>query len=217
MYGRWSFCPASACRISGAGDVDRDREADAAGILGNRRVDPDHGAGGVQEWPAAVARVDRGVGLDQVVERASVGLDLAADRGHDAARHAVRERPERASDRDDQLADLERVRVAHRGRRQPGRVDLHDRQIGQRVDPVDRAVVLGPVLQLDAEGVRAGDDVPVGEDPAVRVEDDPGADALGLGRVDAVGIDALGRDPDDRRAGRGGHVDDADDSSSASG
>ena len=51
----------------------------------------------------------------------------------------VGERAERAADRDDQLADLERVRVADRGGRQAGRVDLDDREVGQRVDAVDRA------------------------------------------------------------------------------
>ena len=45
---------------------------------------------------------------------AALGLDRPALGRHDPARDGVRERPERAADRDDELADLEPVRVADR-------------------------------------------------------------------------------------------------------
>ena len=59
-------------------------------------------------------------------------------------------------------------------------VDLDDGEVGQRVDAVDRAGEDAAVLELDVELVAALDDVVVGEDPAVAVVDDAGADA-GLG------------------------------------
>ena len=63
--------------------------------------------------------------------------------------------PERRADRDRELADLDVRGLADRGRRQPGRVDLHDREVGEGVDAVDRARELATVLELD--GQRRGD------------------------------------------------------------
>ena len=48
--------------------VDRHREADVAGARADRRVDADHLAARVDQRAAAVAEIDRGVGLDVVVE-----------------------------------------------------------------------------------------------------------------------------------------------------
>ena len=61
----------------------------------------------------------------------------------------VRVGAQRAADGDRQLADLERRRVAERRRRQAGRLDLDDGQVGERVDAVDRAVEVASVLELD--------------------------------------------------------------------
>ena len=66
MYGRASGWPASAWRHERLGDVDRDREADAGRVAGDRGVDADDRAVGVEQRAAAVAGVDRGVGLDEV-------------------------------------------------------------------------------------------------------------------------------------------------------
>ena len=116
--------------------------------------------------------------------------------------------PERAADGDDQLADLERIGFADRGGRQVGRIDLDDGQVGQRVDAVDRAREDAPVLELDVELLAALDDVLVGQDPAVAVEDDAGADA-GLGdHPEVARVRGPGDgDPDDRRADLGGDGD----------
>ena len=51
-----------------AGDVDRDGEADALAAAGDGGVDADDLAARVEQRAAAVAGVDRGVGLDEVVE-----------------------------------------------------------------------------------------------------------------------------------------------------
>ena len=122
------------------GDVDRDGEADAVAVRGDGGVDADDIAAGVEQRPARVARVDRRVGLDEVGQRlVVVGRDRAALGRHDAAGDRVRIGAQRAADRDDQLADLERVGLADRGRRQARGVDLDDREVGQGVDAVDGA------------------------------------------------------------------------------
>src|SRR6202034_3432110 len=62
----------------------------------------------VEQRPAGVARVDRGVGLDRAGDRVLVrGLDAAADGADDALGGRLGQ-AERAADRDDRIADLGR-------------------------------------------------------------------------------------------------------------
>ena len=71
------------------------------------RVDADHAAGGVEQRAARVARVDRGVGLDDAVDLEAVGrLDRALGGRHDAGGQRALE-PERVADRDRRVADLD--------------------------------------------------------------------------------------------------------------
>ena len=68
-------------------------------------------AAGVEQRAAGVARVDRSVGLDHLVDREAVRrLDLALEAGHDACRRRAVE-PERVADRDRGVADLDVTRV----------------------------------------------------------------------------------------------------------
>ena len=86
---------------------------------------------GVHERTARVARADGGVGLDQPLQRAVLGVDRAVQRGDDALgdRRAAFER-ERVADRDDLVADR------HVGRRPERRGD----ESGRVVDPQEREV-----------------------------------------------------------------------------
>src|SRR5262249_30711192 len=69
-------------------DVDRDGEADAgagAGWREDRGVDADEAAGGVEQRPTGIARIDGGVGLDHVGDLAAVlGRPPALQRADDA-------------------------------------------------------------------------------------------------------------------------------------
>ena len=100
--------------------IDGDGEADVLGLPGDRGVDADDVALEVEQRAAGVARVDRGVGLQEVGEVLAVGLGEAAVLGrHDAGRHR---RPagevEGVADGDDLVAHLEGIGVAQRkGRR----------------------------------------------------------------------------------------------------
>jgi hypothetical protein len=90
--------------------LDRDGEADtlvAAALALDLGVDPDHLAGTVDQRAARVPGVDGSVGLDHVADREAVGrLDLALERGDDAARHRAVKR-EGVADRDHGIADLD--------------------------------------------------------------------------------------------------------------
>ena len=76
-----------------AGDVDRDREADALGVAGGGGVDADDLSARIEQRAAAVAGVDRGVGLDEVAQDvAGLDRDGAAKRRDDPAGDRVGER-----------------------------------------------------------------------------------------------------------------------------
>ena len=97
------------------GDVDGHREADthvAAGRPDDRGIDADQLAVQVHERASRVARIDRGVGLDEVL----VALDVdpaAPERAHDPGGDGLAE-PEGVADGDDEIADLEYVAVSER-------------------------------------------------------------------------------------------------------
>ena len=103
-------------RVDPLGHVDGDGEADAdiaAGAREDRAVDADDLARHVDERAARVARVDGGVGLEEVVEGALADrAPLGAD---DARRHRLLEAEGRA-DGQHPVADLDLVGVAEGGR-----------------------------------------------------------------------------------------------------
>ena len=88
---------------------------------------PDDAAAPVDERAAGVARVERRVGLDHVVDdahrAARAGRQRAAERGDDAGGHRAGEAV-RVADRDDELADAQR---APRRRAAPGRAPARRR------------------------------------------------------------------------------------------
>src|SRR6266513_3063252 len=72
--------------------VHRDREADALGRQDDGGVDADHVAARVEQWAARVPRIQRGVGLDHVVDQApGDGSERAAQGADDAGRHGALE------------------------------------------------------------------------------------------------------------------------------
>ena len=150
-HGRASGWPADAWASSGRAMLIGIGEVDALALAGARGVDADDLAARVEQRAAAVAGVDRRVGLDEVGEHAALDRDAPADRRDDAARHRVGERAERAADGDRLLADLDGRRVADRCGRQAAGVDLDDREVGERVDAVDGCVERAAVLEVDGQ------------------------------------------------------------------
>ena len=88
----------------------------------------------IQQRPARIAGIDRGVGLDHVRDlAAAAGRQPALERADDAAGQRLVE-PERVADRKRRLADLEFARTAQRHRRG---------QLAGVPDPQHREVVVG--------------------------------------------------------------------------
>ena len=83
-------------------------------------------------------------------------------------------KPERAADRDDGVADDESAGVAERKREQlgHGRIDLQDREICRGIGADHMCGEALAVPELDGKGAGTFDDVRVGHDVAVTVEDE---------------------------------------------
>ena len=123
-------------RVDPLGHVDGNGEADAdiaARAREDGAVDPDHFARHIDEGSARVARVDGGVGLQEVVEgtladRAPLGAD-------DAGCHRLLEAEGRA-DGQHPVADLHLVGVAERGRGEgSAALETQHGEIRSLVDP----------------------------------------------------------------------------------
>ena len=157
-----------------SGDVDRDGEADALAVAGDRGVDADDLAARVEQRAAAVAGVDRRVGLDEVGR--GWPLSTAMLRPSAEMMPLVTESVNWPSGLPMAIACwptwmVDESPIGAVGR--PVCVDLDDREVGEGVDAVDRGVERAAVLERDRQLRRvARDDVVVGEDQAVRVEDD---------------------------------------------
>ena len=143
----------------------------------------------VEQRAARVARVDRRVGLQEIVVAARVERHVllrAALGADDAGAHRVRE-AERIADRDDPVAHVDRVRVAEGQRAQVLRVDAHDGDVRLRVGADDLAGELALVGELDLDRVGPLDDVVVREDDAALVDDEARAQPLHLAAAAAGG------------------------------
>ena len=155
--------------------VDRQGEADPLGPGPDGDVDADQLAVDVDQRPARVARVDAGVGLDQVAVDLLVGeghvpLQGADDPDGDGVLVA-----EGVADRDDVLADHQVGRRADRDRGQGAAgVDLEHRQVHRLVLLDHPGRVARAVGEVDLDPLDLVDDVLVRQDVAPAVDDHPG-------------------------------------------
>src|SRR5205807_113484 len=94
------------------GHVDRDGEAEPLGRPDDGRVDADHLTAAVHQRTAGIARVEGGIGLDDVIDEMA---GYAAQRPAEGADHAGRDggiETEWTADGDDELADADLAGVA---------------------------------------------------------------------------------------------------------
>jgi len=159
-------------QIGGDGEADADI---AAGLAEDRRVDADHFAAHVDQRAAGITRIDRGVGLNEIV--IGPGADLTPLRADDARRHRVIE-AEGIADGHDPFADLEPVGVTEADHGEiVSRVDLDHGDIGLLIAANHFGVVALSVRQGHGDFLRAVDDVAIGENRAVAIDDESRADA----------------------------------------
>src|SRR5690348_5839541 len=162
------------------GEIGRDREsqprARARGRI-DHRVDADELPREVHQRAARVARIDRGVGLDVVLD-AALPQVLALQPGNDARGRGLAE-AERVADRHHEIADAQFRGIGQRQRDEIGRVDLDHRKVGLRVGADHFRLVRLAVGERHLDVVGALDHVVVGEDVAFgRVDDHARAERL---------------------------------------
>src|SRR5215211_6721228 len=174
------------------GQVDRDGEADADVAVGgvgaglDGVVDADDATPAVGEHAARVARVDGGVGLDDLA-----AVEVPVGGADDAGGHGLVE-PEGAADGDRELPDLEGVAQGEGRHGQAGAVDLDHGHVVELVGAEDLAGQPGAVVEPDLDLVGALDDVGGGHDEAVLVVDEAGAEAAAAADLDNGGEQGLG-------------------------
>jgi hypothetical protein len=148
-------------------------KTDALGRLDNGGVDADHLGSTIDQRPAAVARVESGIGLNHVVHEV---MGDAAQSPAQSAHNTCGDRglkTEGTADRHHQLADAERRRVAEARERQTGRLSLDDGQIGPGVSADHPALQLPAVLEAYPNALIPVNDVMVRQEKTVRREEDP--------------------------------------------
>src|SRR6202040_175562 len=164
-------------RLHRPGETDTDRPA---GGRDDRRVDADDFALEVEQRPARVAAVDRGVGLNAVV--VGPGIELAVAPGHDAGGDAAAE-AERIADRDHPFAQPYLLGVAelHRLERLVG-LPAQQRDVGFLTPADQLGLELGAVVEDDVDLVGFRDHVIVGYHDSLRIDDEAGAERIDAAR-----------------------------------
>src|SRR5260370_19958172 len=160
------------------GEIDRDGEADsrvAAGAAVDRGVNADDLALRIEERPTRIARVNRRIGLEEIVVIAAERPSL---RTHDSGGHGQVE-PERVADCDYPVSHLRFARITEcRGRQLFLAVDFDKREVGLRVLADNLRSELPLIHQRHVDRIRMPDNVLVGENVAVGADYDARAETM---------------------------------------
>ena len=155
-----------------AGGCARDRKANAAKIAAHDgRGDADDRSMHVDERAARVARIDRGVGLQKLLEgilQHTSATSAADDAVGDCAVEA-----KRVADRPDHFAHFQTAAVAPRRGDEVVSVDPQNGQVAGCVRAHELRIKLPSVGQIDPDGVCLGYHVVVGHDHARSVDNHP--------------------------------------------
>ena len=145
----------------------------------DHRVDADDAAFDVEQRPAGVAGIDRGVGLDEIGEGAARFLrrNGTAEGGDDAGGDRAAE-AERIADGDDGLADQQVGRRSDRRGEQVLRIDAQHGDVAVGIDADQFRRHLRAVAEVDGDARCAFDDVVVGDDDPFARPDEAGAERL---------------------------------------
>ncbi len=162
-----------AHHVGGNGKADALR---AAGAGEDRRIDADQTALHVDQRAAGIARVDRGIGLDEELIVGDADL-RARQRRDDALCHRLPD-AERIADGEHDVADFERIGIGEVERREALMrvLEPQHRKIAARVLEHDAGFEFALVGERDLDLVGALDDVHVGHDQAGGIDDDAGAE-----------------------------------------
>ncbi len=157
--------------IGGNGEADAVR---AAAAREDGRVDADQLAIHVHQRTAGIARIDRGIGLDEDAEITRRDL-VAGKRGNNAARDRLAD-AEGIADSKDEITDFDLVGIGKRQNREMFlRLDAQDREIDGRILQDDLAGKFPTIGECNLDVIGIFDDVVVGDDEAILRKDHAGA------------------------------------------
>src|SRR6266404_717791 len=152
-------------------------EANSLSGKNHRRVHADNAACGVDQRSAGITRIERRVGLDDVVEQASgLSSHRPTQRADDACGDGVL-KSVRTADGDRDLPDAQLGRVGKPDVRKACRSNLDDRQIGVRIVAHQLRSRNATVRQRDLQDTRTAGDVAVAYHVSVRRDDESRARA----------------------------------------
>jgi hypothetical protein len=155
--------------------LEADRESDALRTTDHSGVDADHLAGRGHQRATGVARIERRVCLDHVIDQAAGrSAHRTAERRDDAGRHSPFE-AERIADGDGDLATAQTLRIAQR--RNIGKVPIgtHEGDIGIGIAAEHAATCGCAVGHRDPNSLHIADDMGIGDDQAIRRNDEAGS------------------------------------------
>lgn len=157
------------------GGIGRDGKPDTLGHHDDGGVDPYHPAPGIHQRPPGVAGVKGRRVLDDVLDEAA---GLATQGPAQGAHHSGGDgglEAEGVADGDDELAHPQGGGIPQSGKRQTRGVHPDHRQVGGGVGADDVGRQGAAILEGGLEKFGVSHHVVVGEDVAVRGDDDPGA------------------------------------------
>ena len=139
----------------------------------NGRIDAQQIAIGVHQRTARIARIDGGVGLDEILERVDAEL-IASQRADDAPGDGLSD-AKRVADGQHLVPHLQCVGVAQHNDRQAVQVDLQNCQVSVRIGPDHRGRRAAAVVEDNLDLIGTLHHMVVGQDITVGTDDYPAA------------------------------------------
>ncbi len=143
--------------------VDRGRETDSLRKRDDRSIDADNFAARVDQRPSGVAGIERGVGLNHIIDQPPIArAQASSERADDAGGHGMLVAI-RIADRNRDLTHSQRTRRSEHCCRKRGCTYSNDRNVGIRVIADEVCLKARTVQEADANRTRAVNHVAVGE------------------------------------------------------
>jgi len=173
--------------------IDAERKANALRGQNDSGIDADNFAARIDQRSAGIAGIQRRIGLDDVIdEPARIGAERAAQRANDAGSDGAL-KTVRIANRDRKLPNSNVFRLAHPRRAQLRGVNPDDGEVGVRIISDQVSIGFASIGERYLNSLSAMHHVAVGQNKAVRRDNEARAAALALAiAATDLDIDYLG-------------------------
>ena len=178
--------------------VARDRETDSLRRPNHRGVNSNHFARGIRERPSGVSRIQRCIGLDNVVDQsARLRVHRATERTNHSGGDA-RLKPKRITNGDRDLTDTQCFRIGQPHMRKLRRINANHGEISIRIVSDKLGARFPAVGKIDYDFARTMHDVAIGQNKTIRRDDESRAAAAARAVGPRFDVHHRRRDPVDR-------------------